>query len=329
MYSSIVWGINNIVYNQYSSIVWWSNNVQMGGLASIWGWAYNTGMAFGWFIGWGFYNEVVGDYSFIWAGSGNLTQGNYSVVAWGRNNKAIGQYSMAAWQNAIASGINSFMRNDWSVVHPWGTLTIFNQTINIPAINWSANDNEFMVNSEKIVIGNIENSSLLYRWSYVNWWIDTYLPGVVVADQFWAIDISATNWSFWQSLTLGNNPVLTSDSRFKTGVATINGALNVINGLNPVQFQWAENEYTENMHRDPSVINYGLIAQDVQGVLPTLVEEIPDTFFEYEWNKEGWDFLWVKYIEIIPILIGAVKEQQAIIQDLEFRLSNLEGGPIE
>gem|GEM_PF-5478965 len=32
---------------------------------------------------------------------------------------------------------------------------------------------------------------------------------------------------------------------------------------------------------------------------------------------------------IIPVLVEAIKEQQTIIEDLEFRLSNLEGGPIE
>jgi len=56
-----------------------------------------------------------------------------------------------------------------------------------------------------------------------------------------------------------------------------------------------------------------LIAQDVQAVLPEAVDDTDP-------NKLG-----VRYTEVIPLLVAAIKEQQALIQALTERLSALEG----
>jgi hypothetical protein len=51
-----------------------------------------------------------------------------------------------------------------------------------------------------------------------------------------------------------------------------------------------------------------LIAQDVQAVLPEAVVE----------NKDG--ELLLQYTDTIPLLVAAIKEQQAIIESLKARL---------
>jgi hypothetical protein len=56
----------------------------------------------------------------------------------------------------------------------------------------------------------------------------------------------------------------------------------------------------------------GFIAQEVKEIFPELVGE----------NKEG--FLGIKYTELIPLLVQALKEQDAKIKNLEERLIKLE-----
>lgn len=66
---------------------------------------------------------------------------------------------------------------------------------------------------------------------------------------------------------------------------------------------------------DESVRRPYLIAQDVQKVLPEAVAENEDA--------EG-TVLGLSYTEVIPLLVAAIKEQQAIIQSLTARLEALE-----
>jgi hypothetical protein len=54
-----------------------------------------------------------------------------------------------------------------------------------------------------------------------------------------------------------------------------------------------------------------LIAQDVQKVLPEAVSEENDV-------------LAIRYTEVIPLLVAAIQEQQAIIENLKARIEVLE-----
>jgi hypothetical protein len=68
------------------------------------------------------------------------------------------------------------------------------------------------------------------------------------------------------------------------------------------------------MKNDPNQIRYGFIAQDVNEILPDLVCG----------DLEGEGFVGLDYNGLLPILVGAIKEQQALIQSLTDRLSALE-----
>jgi hypothetical protein len=56
-----------------------------------------------------------------------------------------------------------------------------------------------------------------------------------------------------------------------------------------------------------------LIAQDVDAVLPEAVDKT---------DQENWS---LRYTEVVPLLVAAIQEQQALIQDLTTRLTTLEG----
>lgn len=85
-----------------------------------------------------------------------------------------------------------------------------------------------------------------------------------------------------------------SDIRLKTNVEDLVGALDTISKLQGVSYRWKPGASAPNSTGGLKVI--GLIAQDVEKVLPELVRR----------DKDGW--LSVAYVEIIPILIEACKD---------------------
>ena len=101
----------------------------------------------------------------------------------------------------------------------------------------------------------------------------------------------ATSWSSY------------SDSRLKDVTGEIPNALDKIDAMRGILFSWNDDE--ENTQR------CGVIAQEVQAVLPEVVDT--DT-----------DYLQVRYTEMIPLLIQGIKEQQTIIESLKARITALE-----
>jgi len=109
--------------------------------------------------------------------------------------------------------------------------------------------------------------------------------------------------------------------RMKLSAANIGdviNALGIVDQLQPKTFNYDTAQY--NYMGLEGDLQYGLIAQQVEQVLPQLVKEYGrpterDTSGNILHNKV--DYLTVNYIKIIPILIAAIKEQQVQIQALQ------------
>lgn len=103
------------------------------------------------------------------------------------------------------------------------------------------------------------------------------------------------------------NGVLThnSDSRLKKHIRRLSGSLKKINELSGYLYDWID------VNKD-NRSQIGLLAQEVQKVLPELVKQ----------DEKG--ILSVNYSGLIPVMINALKEQQAIIERLQDRVSALE-----
>ena len=99
----------------------------------------------------------------------------------------------------------------------------------------------------------------------------------------------------------------TSDENLKNITGTIQNGIEKVATLRAAEFTWKLD--TTNK---PQV---GLIAQDIQKILP----EVIDT------DSEG--HLSVRYTEVIPLLVAAIQEQQALITSLTARIAALEGTP--
>jgi len=96
-----------------------------------------------------------------------------------------------------------------------------------------------------------------------------------------------------------------SDAKFKTNVMPISNALDIVLRLSGVTFNWNE-EYKDKGY--PTGRDYGVIAQEVETVMPEAVREGQD-------GEKA-----VAYTKIIPVLIQAIKEQQREIEVLKAKV---------
>jgi hypothetical protein len=123
---------------------------------------------------------------------------------------------------------------------------------------------------------------------------------------------SSSNYSlivYKGAYAYGNGFVSASDASLKTEINDIEGALELITSLRGVSFKWNEKNELPLQGKE----QLGLIAQEVEVVLPQLVSE----------NDEG--LKGIAYDKITVVLIEAIKEQQAQIETLEQRIIELEG----
>ena len=98
----------------------------------------------------------------------------------------------------------------------------------------------------------------------------------------------------------------TSDERLKENVKPLENALNKVSQLNGVEFDWKEltAEEKKTIHGNEGH-DVGVIAQEVEKVLPEVVTE-RDTGYKA-----------VKYEKIVPLLIEAIKDLKAEIEELK------------
>ncbi len=98
---------------------------------------------------------------------------------------------------------------------------------------------------------------------------------------------------------IATGTITPSDERYKQNIQPFANGLFYINKLLPKTYEYktmAGKNFNKGMH-------YGLIAQDVEKVLPEIVST----------NNSG--FKGVNYTEIIPVLIAAIKQQQLQIDE--------------
>jgi hypothetical protein len=115
-----------------------------------------------------------------------------------------------------------------------------------------------------------------------------------------------------------------SDINMKTNIQSYDSALYVIDLLEPKTF-----EFTDANFQGMNLANghqYGLIAQEVELVLPAIVS---DNVHPAEYDTLGnvihpeYNFKGVNYEALIPVLIGGIKEQQSVITSQDSVITNL------
>jgi hypothetical protein len=129
--------------------------------------------------------------------------------------------------------------------------------------------------------------------------------GMNSADQYVVYGFNGTSFTSGAYIAYGGTSwTASSDERKKDIIEPITDAANKVATLRAVIGKYKTDE--EGTRRS------FLIAQDVQAVLPEAVD------------ASNPDNLGVQYTEVIPLLVAAIKEQQAIITDLKARIETLE-----
>jgi len=96
-----------------------------------------------------------------------------------------------------------------------------------------------------------------------------------------------------------------SDRRLKHNITPLFSSLDIIDKLNPVSYYWNKKAKELNPMK-PDSLDYGLIAQEVENVLPGVVHGIFDDKYKS-----------IDYIKLIPIMIAAIKELKKEINNLK------------
>lgn len=113
----------------------------------------------------------------------------------------------------------------------------------------------------------------------------------------------------------------TSDRSLKENIEELENALNTVMQLNPTTYNFkGEGEY--NGLKLATGQHFGLIAQEVEEILPDLVKTNTHTYSENGVSKTM-DYKSMNYTELIPLLIKAVQEQQQEIEQLKAELENI------
>lgn len=99
-----------------------------------------------------------------------------------------------------------------------------------------------------------------------------------------------------------------SDERLKQNITELKSSNEIINKLRPVSYFWNE---TGKKKGGNAQLQYGLVAQEVEKVLPNIVST----------DNDGYKS--VNYNELIPILLQTVQEQDQKIEKLQNEIQQL------
>lgn len=106
-----------------------------------------------------------------------------------------------------------------------------------------------------------------------------------------------------------NGGIIHSDKRFKKDIKILANSLEGLKRIKGVSFNWRTKEFPDRNFSGG--IQYGVIAQNIEMTFPDLVTN----------NDDGYKA--VNYEGLIPVLIEAVKEQQAQIEELKKQIEGL------
>ena len=101
-----------------------------------------------------------------------------------------------------------------------------------------------------------------------------------------------------------------SDKRLKDNIKVIKEPIEKIKQLRGVEYQWNEKQNTY----PTGSLDSGIIAQDVQKVLPQLVKE------------RGDGYLGVRQERLVGLLVESIKDQQDQIDDLRKQIKEMKDG---
>ena len=191
----------------------------------------------------------------------------------------------------------------------------------------------------KLILGNVGNVQIAGGTngqvlstdgsSNLNWYtIPTPVTGGATAGQL-AIYTSAANIAGNSSVTFnGSNVSITggllatqdivafySDQRLKTDITPITNAVEKVKAISGVTYR--TNDVAASLGIGDDREHVGVLAQEIQQVLPQVVLQAPFDIDPTNGSISGEHYLTVQYDKIVPLLIQAIKELSAEVEALK------------
>jgi hypothetical protein len=260
----------------------------------------------------------------IGAGAGSSNDYPVVVNATGSRNAFVGYYtgykSAGATDNVIVGAQNpfgaTFITGSYNVYlgvdagnqSSTGSRNVF--------IGYQAGLNE--IGSDKLYINNNSSATpLLYgdfnlkRFringnTYINGAVSSaYALGISMdADDAYGLVVFGPSWT-------SSGAWAGSDIRLKKNITSLTNSLSKVISLNGVNYYWDKENHPGMGFSDSRQV--GLIAQEVEKVVPELVTEGPDGYKSVDYSK------------VTPLLIEAIKEQQQQIESLRAEIEAMKG----
>jgi hypothetical protein len=114
-----------------------------------------------------------------------------------------------------------------------------------------------------------------------------------------------------------------SDQRLKANITAITNAVDKVMAINGVYYN-ANDLAVEIAGEDKTIQRVGLLAQEVEAILPHVVKAAPFDIGDNGVSRSGEHYKTLQYERIVPLLVEAIKEQQKTIDDLVVRIAKLE-----
>jgi len=252
--------------------------------------------------------------------------------------------SISATQVVLNTGQAYYMRNDGGVYMLWdGGSIYFNQRTYTSGSISSSGD--IITNSSfrtqlggggdgQVLFGN--GGRRLYfnggdRFDF-NGYVQSsgvvgpvYYEGSLAVASYWDgahIVLTRSTYTSGETHTSGNIIAYYSDVRLKTNITLIPDALNKVKAIRGVTFN--SNDTAASFGYKDQSKQVGVIAHEIEAVLPEAVQMAP---FDREYidedtyvSKSGENYKTVQYEKIVPLLIEAIKELSAKVEELEKRI---------
>jgi len=139
------------------------------------------------------------------------------------------------------------------------------------------------------------------------------------ANGAYAIQTGGTNPNIYvagEIRATGNIIAYYSDERLKTKLGNIDNAVDKLSQLNG--FYYKNNDIANSFGYTDDKTQLGLSAQEVQSVFPDIINPAPfDTIDSNGGSKSGENYLTIDYSKLVPVLVEAIKELKAEIEELK------------
>jgi hypothetical protein len=177
------------------------------------------------------------------------------------------------------------------------------------------------------VTGSFSCSDWFRSSGNTGWYNASYAGGINMEDTTWVrVYNSKAFYVNNQIAATGDVTSLYSDSRLKTNLGTIKGALQSVLKLSG--FRYVNNELAKSFGYTSEKLQLGVSAQEVEALFPEIVSLAPfDMHTDAETgeitSKSGDNYKTVAYDKLVPVLIEAIKEQDDKISRLEALVEKL------